>query len=79
MGQAKTGRPPFVGSLEVISSNLVRSSIEVVEGEYYAFVSPSGNIACEMTPNSAACELKEHNWTIPPRPEGLRTLIGETV
>lgn len=32
------------------------------------FRAPSDNIGCEITPTSAACDIRQKTWTTPPKP-----------
>jgi hypothetical protein len=33
-----------------------------------SFGTPSGNIGCQLSTKSARCDIKEHDWTAPPKP-----------
>ena len=47
------------------------------------FTTPSGNIACEVSSDDdvggARCDLQEHDWTAPARPEDCITGYGDSL
>jgi hypothetical protein len=44
-----------------------------------AFQSPSGNIACVMTPKVARCDISQRDWNPPPRPASCPLDFGQGI
>lgn len=40
-----------------------------VERGYTEFRTPSGNIACGISNENVSCEIADHTWRLPPKPE----------
>jgi hypothetical protein len=50
-----------------------------MSGDAVFFRSPSDNIGCQMTATSAACDLRENEWEVPPRPDDCEFDYGQGV
>jgi hypothetical protein len=49
------------------------------DGKTTFFVSPSGNIACVMAPDTIRCDITESDWPRPPRPADCDFSYGHVV
>jgi hypothetical protein len=47
--------------------------------QYKFFVSPSGNIACVIAPDTIRCDITESDWPRPPRPADCQNSYGHMV
>jgi uncharacterized protein DUF6636 len=73
------GKPTVAVAVALTVAATVLSPFAAVAragGEYYAFQSPSGNVYCGLgesvgqsdTTTFAVCEIRDHTWAAPPRP-----------
>lgn len=44
--------------------------------QFTPFTSPSGNIGCYIDPVQVRCDITEHTWTPPPRPDTCPSFTG---
>lgn len=47
-----------------------------VVDDYTGFTSPSGNIYCYIDPSSARCDIRDRDWSPPPRPADCPSFTG---
>ncbi len=45
--------------------------------ELTAFTSPSGNIGCYIDPDYVRCDIRERDWSPPPRPVSCPVDLGQ--
>lgn len=43
------------------------------------FVTPSGNIACVIEPETVRCDVRQHDWSPPPKPADCDLDYGDSV
>jgi hypothetical protein len=44
------------------------TAVPFASGSLVGFQSPSGNIGCYMSGTSVRCDIRNHDWTAPPKP-----------
>ncbi|MEU6587516.1 DUF6636 domain-containing protein [Nocardia sp. NPDC046763] len=45
--------------------------------DFVQFRTPSGNIGCTVSATTAACEISQHDYATPPRPENCHLQYGD--
>jgi len=52
---------------------------DLVVDELTGFTSPSGNIGCVIEPSYVRCDIRERDWSAPPRPPGCEFDYGQGI
>lgn len=52
------------------------NGIPVARADFTGFTSPSGNIGCFLVEDYARCDIRERDWSPPPRPADCASFTG---
>ena len=55
---------------------LIALVVPAAASAYKAFESPSGNIGCIMESHGVRCDIREHDWQSPPKPDSCELDYG---
>ncbi len=55
---------------------LAVNGIPFAQADFTGFTSPSGNIGCILVPDYARCDIRERDWSPPPRPADCPSFTG---
>jgi len=56
------------GAPKAASEGATTSTTQAPDLTLTSFKSPSSNIGCEVVPDVARCDIREHTWAVPPKP-----------
>lgn len=73
-----TAAPSSSGAHASTSTTAAGGEVRHVN-ELTAFMSPTGNLGCYISPDSARCDIRERNWTPPAKPADCKYDYGHGV
>lgn len=53
--------------------------LPTIEGKPVLFSTPGGNVACDLEPAYARCDVRNHTWTSPRKPSDCHNTWGKAV